>query len=198
MAGETLSYTELKNWYTTFNNVISNYGGNLSTKSVPSSGSKAVASNINNLFTAINEMANEEYLGTQSSLYSTDYTVVASGGKITRSSTTPISNTASKITQIKCRNKISYSCGTNNNGTNSDSYNYNGTCSSGSCSNGSCSYSTRMCGSKSSGNWSNGNNSNGSCSSGTNNNAANSDTSNSSGNQSNGTKIDILNANTSY
>lgn len=213
MAGETLSYTELKNWYTTFNNVISNYGGSLSTKTVPSSGSQAIPSNVNNLFTAINEMANETYLGTQPSLYSTDYTVVASGNKINRSSTTPVSSTASKITSIKCRNKISYSCGTHNSGTkscgnnssgthsngvNTDNYNWNGSNSNGYMQNGTIAGSTKQ----------NVLNSNG-----TKNNVANSDTLDSSGtkscgshscgtnsnvNKTNGSIIDILNANTSY
>lgn len=218
MAGETLSYTELKNWYTIFNNVISNYGGSLSTKTVPSSGSQAIPSNVNNLFTAINEMANETYLGTQPSLYSTDYTVVASGNKINRSSITPVSSTASKITSIKCRNKISYSCGTNSSGTQSCGTNSNGTNSDGTWgnvsksdgthNNGTLTQGTCVQGSKNINSYNSGSNPNGTKSygynsyldrsNGTNSNGTNSCGTNSNVNKTNGSIIDILNANTSY
>lgn len=208
MAGETLSYSELKNWYTIFNNTIANYGGSLTQKSVPASGSQATPSNINNLFTAINEMAEETYLGTQPSLYSTDYTVVSSGNKILRSSVTPINNTANKLSQIKCRNKISYSCGTNSCGNKSNGENSDGTWGNASCSKGTCSNGSKGCGScfqgsytriaYNSGSNSNGSNTNGYNSHSTRSNGTHGNGANNNTIKTNGSTIDILNANTSY
>lgn len=206
MAGESLSYTELKNWYDTFNTVISNYGGNIEQLIVPTQG-KAKPNDINNLLNKITELANEEYLGTQPSLYLTDYSVVSSGSKILRSSITPISNTASNLSSISCRNKISYSCGTNSCGNKSNGSDNCGTWGNGTCSNGTCSNGTKGYGA-------NTNNSqpticsSGTCSSGTRSNGYNSKSTkststktngvNSNSDKSNGAIYDILNANTSY
>lgn len=208
MAGETLSYSELKDWYNAFNSVITNYGGEIANLIIPSQ-DKASPSDVNNLLNKITELANEEYLGTQPSLYITDYSVVAQGDKIQRSAAIPINDTANNIVSIKCRNTVTYSCGkhnsgVNSNGTNTDGMKVNTLCSSG----------TQSSGTKGCGNLSQGGNakitynsglydygtksnlwnfqgwgcSSGTCNSGTNSNV----------NKTNGFIIDILNANTSY
>lgn len=197
MAGESLSYTELKNWYDTFNTVISNYGGDIEQLIVPTQ-DKAKPNDINNLLNKITELANEEYLSTQPTLYDTDYTITSKGEKIVRSTAaTPISNTATNILSIKCRNKIQFS---------------SGTCSSGKYSNGS--FSSGVWGNvgKSNGTKSNGQNTNAgktsACSNGTNSSGYNSYITRTNESNSHGTKTcgvcnsgtiaDILNANTSY
>lgn len=197
MAGESLSYTELKNWYDTFNTVISNYGGDIEQLIVPTQ-DKAKPNDINNLLNKITELANEEYLSTQPTLYDTDYTITSKGEKIVRSTAaTPISNTATNILSIKCRNKIQFS---------------SGACSSGKYSNGS--FSSGVWGNirKSNGTKSNGQDTNagktytcpnGTNSSGSNSNGTQTNESNSHGIKTcgvcnSGTIADILNANTSY
>lgn len=41
MAGEKLSYAEMKSWYDAFNDVITNYGGEITTLTPPAQGTKA-------------------------------------------------------------------------------------------------------------------------------------------------------------
>lgn len=209
MANESLSYAELKNWYDAFNTMISNYGGSISSLSIPAQNETAKATNVNNIYNKINEFLQDEYLQTQPSLYDSDYSIVSSGSTIKRTQSTPISNTASSITSIKCRNKVSYSCGTNGSGAQSSGTQSNGSNSSGTQTNGMDSEGTKVntrCSSGSNTNlWNfngwgcnfnfnhNGNNSNGTNSNGTNSNSNKSNTSKSSG-----AIYDILNANTSY
>lgn len=125
MAGEPLSLTELQGWYNAFNNIINNYsGGTITALTAPTEGAKALPSNINNLYGKINEFVNETYLGTQPSLYDTDYTIVSQGETITRTDATPIINTVANLSQIKCRNMSSYSHTTKSHGCNQTYYSY--------------------------------------------------------------------------
>ena len=62
--GSQVSYSDLKNWYDTFNNLSANYSDNISTLAVPASGSKTLASNLNNLHAKITEFRSDTYLGT--------------------------------------------------------------------------------------------------------------------------------------
>lgn len=168
MAGEKLSYAEIKNWYDTFNEVITNYGGEIATLTPPAQGAKAQPNDVNNIFNKIDEFIDDEYLGTQPTLYNTDYSIVQSGTKMIRSATTPISETVTNIAQIKCRNKITYSSGSNSNGFDTNQHKSYGSLSSGSHKNG----------------WHS--------------NEWNTNTWHGNGIFSCGTLIDILNANTSY
>lgn len=66
MAGESLSLSEVINWYEAFNNVISNYGGGLiSSITPPSLGDTAKASTINALYNTIDKFKSDEYLSTE-------------------------------------------------------------------------------------------------------------------------------------
>lgn len=167
MANEQLSYDELKSWYDAFNTMISKYGGDISELTIPADKSHTSASETNKIFNKIEEFTTDEYLKTQLTLYDTDYTLVAAGTKMIRSSLDPIATTATNISAIKCRNSA-----TNTNGYNGNGTNRNGTKGNGRKSNNSQTY-----------NWNvNGSHTNGS---------------DSNGAYQNGSKIDILNANTS-
>lgn len=123
MAGESLSLSELKDWYAKFDAVVKNYGGGaLSTLGVPDGGT-VVTSDINNLYNQITAFRNDTYFKTQPTLYATDYSIVSSGTTIIRNVVTPISTTITGIAKIKCRNDATNSSGTNSHGTNS-----HGTC----------------------------------------------------------------------
>lgn len=199
MAEESLNYSEIKNWYDVFNEVITKYGGNeIASLTPPEQGEKAQVADINNLYNKIDEFIADEYLGTQPTLYDTDYSIVSSGSLIMRTATTPISNTTSKLIEIQCRNKITYTSGTKSNGTKG-----NETCSNTECNKGTYScgsnglgqntrnantYGTRTCGTRSNGTRHNGYHGQGTKSNG----------SNANGDNSNGALIDIKNANTSY
>lgn len=209
MANESLSYAELKNWYDTFNTMISKYGGSISSLAVPGQDEKVQAVNINNIYNKIDEFLKDEYLKTQPSLYNNDYSIVSSGSIIQRTQSTPVSNTASNITSIKCRNKVSYNCGTYSSGTQSSGTQTSGTQSSGTQSNGMNSSGTKVNTRCTSGsntylwNFNGGGcnfnyHGNGSNSNGTNSNGNNSNVTKSNVTKSSGAIYDILNANTSY
>lgn len=199
MAGESLNYSEIKNWYDVFNEVITKYGGNeIASLTLPEQGGKAQPADINNLYNKISEFVADEYLGTQPTLYDTDYSVVSSGSLIIRTATTPISNTTSKLTEIQCRNKITYTSGTKSSGSHDNGSKSNTQCakgakSNGFNSNGNCTSGGRHFGACGKGQKSNGTNTNGYHGQGTHSNGANSN-----GDNSNGALIDIKNANTSY
>lgn len=137
MAGESLNYSEIKNWYDVFNEVITKYGGNeIASLTPPEQGGKAQPADINNLYNKISEFVADEYLGTQPTLYDTDYSVVSSGSLIIRTATTPISNTTSKLTEIQCRNKITYTSGAKSNGSHDNGTKSNTQCGKGACAKG--------------------------------------------------------------
>lgn len=199
MAGESLNYSEIKNWYDVFNEVITKYGGNeIASLTPPEQGGKAQPADINNLYNKISEFVADEYLGTQPTLYDTDYSVVSSGSLIIRTATTPISNTTSKLTEIQCRNKITYTSGAKSNGSHDNGTKSNTQCSKGNYSSGANglghntknanTYGTCTKGTKTNGTRTNGYHGQGTHSSGA----------NSNGDNSNGALIDIKNANTSY
>lgn len=209
MAGESLNYSEIKNWYDVFNEVITKYGGNeITSLTPPEQGGKAQPADINNLYNKISEFVADEYLGTQPTLYDTDYSVVSSGSLIIRTATTPISNTTSKLTEIQCRNKITYTSGAKSNGSHDNGTKSNTACGKGACSrgtktnvwrsNGSHSLGGKTSGSKSNGSHSNGSNGNGTNTNGYHGQGTHSNGANSNGDNSNGALIDIKNANTSY
>jgi hypothetical protein len=65
MAGEPLSLSELKDWYSAFNAVINNYsGGNISALPTPDGGA-AVPSDVNDLYSKIDAFKSETYLKTE-------------------------------------------------------------------------------------------------------------------------------------
>ena len=69
---DLILFSELQDWYNTWNSVITNYGGGLiSTLSVPSQGT-AKASDINLLYTKLSDFKNDEYLSTEPTLYNVE------------------------------------------------------------------------------------------------------------------------------
>ena len=215
MAGEPLSLEELKTWYTTFNTVITNYGGGtISTLPVPANQAKVLPTDVNNMYDKIQAMKNDEFLGTQN-FYST-FTKVAQGEIVERADATPIIETAQKIASIKCRNTTTFTNGyhshttkshTNkshtsqsngtqsanpkSNGNNGNQNNAHGTysgCSTNWCNNGLC-YWTQQ----SNGTYGQGTNTHGTHSHTANSHGANSHTA-----KSNETQKDILNIHTTY
>lgn len=62
--GNKALYSDLKNWYDTFNSLATNYSNNLTALTVPSSGSKISATNINNLHSRIAAFRSDKFLGT--------------------------------------------------------------------------------------------------------------------------------------
>ena len=199
MAGESLNYSEIKNWYDVFNEVITKYGGNeIASLTPPEQGGKAQPADINNLYNKISEFVADEYLGTQPTLYDTDYSVVSSGSLIIRTATTPISNTTSKLTEIQCRNKITYTSGAKSNGSHDNGTKSNTQCGKGTKGNGFKSNGNCTSGGRHFGACGKGQKGNGTCTSGYHGQGTKSNGDHSNGDNSNGTLIDIKNANTSY
>ena len=199
MAGESLNYSEIKNWYDVFNEVITKYGGNeIASLTPPEQGGKAQPADINNLYNKISEFVADEYLGTQPTLYDTDYSVVSSGSLIIRTATTPISNTTSKLTEIQCRNKITYTSGAKSNGSHGNGNKSNTQCGKGTKGNGFKSNGNCTSGGRHFGACGKGQKGNGTCTSGYHGQGTKSNGDHSNGDNSNGTLIDIKNANTSY
>lgn len=199
MAGESLNYSEIKNWYDVFNEVITKYGGNeIASLTPPEQGGKAQPADINNLYNKISEFVADEYLGTQPTLYDTDYSVVSSGSLIIRTATTPISNTTSKLTEIQCRNKITYTSGAKSNGSHDNGTKSNTQCGKGTKGNGFKSNGNCTSGGRNFGACGKGQKGNGTCTSGYHGQGTKSNGDHSNGDNSNGTLIDIKNANTSY
>lgn len=199
MAGESLNYSEIKNWYDVFNEVITKYGGNeIASLTPPEQGGKAQPADINNLYNKISEFVADEYLGTQPTLYDTDYSVISSGSLIIRTATIPISNTTSKLTEIQCRNKITYTSGAKSNGSHDNGTRSNTQCGKGTKGNGFKSNGNCTSGGRHFGACGKGQKGNGTCTSGYHGQGTKSNGDHSNGDNSNGTLIDIKNANTSY
>lgn len=116
MAGESLSLSELKGWYTSFNNVIKAYGGGAIAALSTPDGGVVVPADINNLYSKITEFKNDTYFKTQPSLYPSSYTNVTSGSKVSRSAITPITTAITGINKIKCRNNATNNYGTHTHG----------------------------------------------------------------------------------
>jgi hypothetical protein len=53
--GSTALYSDMKNWYDVFNNLASKFSNGISTLTVPASGSKISATDVNNLNNKIKE-----------------------------------------------------------------------------------------------------------------------------------------------
>ena len=62
--GYTVLYSDLQSFYTTFNNFINTYGGNITTLTVPTANKIVEATDINNLNEKVNEFKSETYLST--------------------------------------------------------------------------------------------------------------------------------------
>lgn len=153
MAGESLSLSELRDWYSKFDAVVKNYGGGaLSELGVPDGGT-VVTSDINNLYNQITAFRKDTYFKTEPTLYPTDYSIIGSGTLISRNVVTPITTTIAGISQIKCRNQATNTSGINSNGTQSSGTNSSGTNSSGICGSGTCGSGTCGSGTCSSGGY---------------------------------------------
>ena len=158
--GSKALHSDIQNWYTVFNNLASNYSSGITTLTVPSSGAKITAAQINNLHAKIKAFQSDYYLGTQAAWWPTGTNAV-SGSHIKPTNLSAIINTVSNASKVKCKNIANY---------------INGDCPNGPCNNGSknntCIYGTRQIGPNSSactsGSMSNGAcNPKGTCTSGT-------------------------------
>lgn len=133
--GSKALYSDVKNWYTVFNNLASNYSNGITTLTVPSSGAKITATQINNLHDKIDAFRNDYYLGTVSS-YWPQGTDATKGEKITPTGISSILATISNASKVVCKNLATNLSGAYPNGNHSS-----GTCSSqcspyGSCTSG--------------------------------------------------------------
>lgn len=139
--GSPIQDEDLKSWYTSLNNIISNYGGDIAQLTVPGDNEKAVTAHVNNFFNKMTEMKADEYLGSVTSIYPT-YSIVNSGSLIQSNIGTVLASATSDtyLGQIKCRNKA-----TNSNASNQHGANQHTTCGSSTCGSGRCGSST--CGS---------------------------------------------------
>lgn len=119
-SGNKMSATDIQNLYTELNEVITNYGGNITTLTQPTAGEKVDNADINDLITKINTMKADTYLGTESDLYLT-YTVINEGTKIVPNTTTTNLSTTilTNLQKIKCRNSANNSNTQKTHGTNS-------------------------------------------------------------------------------
>lgn len=116
----------MKNWYDVFNNLATNYSNNLSTLSVPSSGSKISATNVNNLHSKIQEFRSDKFLGTQVSFWPTG-TNVTVGSPIKPAQINSIITVVNNAGKIKCRNEATNSSSSQTNGSYSSGLNSYGT-----------------------------------------------------------------------
>lgn len=111
--GDKASYTnDIKNWYTVFNSIISTDNFGIATLTVPSSGSKIQATQINALVDKVTEFRNNNYLKTQLSWFPAGSKVTAGVTKITPSNTTFINTVISNASKVKCANTATKTCGT--------------------------------------------------------------------------------------
>lgn len=116
--GDLALYSDMQYWYNTLNTILTNYGGNLGTLSVPAQ-DKIDASDINTLKNKIDAMQQDEYLGSVSSMYTT-YNVVNQGTLITATTSTQYNTVINNLNNtIKCRNIATNSNTTKSHGTNS-------------------------------------------------------------------------------
>lgn len=188
--GDKAAYSDVKNWYDTFNNLASNYSNGIGTLAVPSAGARINASDINNLHSKINSFRSDAYLGTQAGWWPTG-TNVSAGAQITNGSLSSILTTVSNASRVKCRNTATNSKGAQSNGTRN-----NGACEWGTWENvdkscGGHGYGRKSNGRRSSGYHWNGDRGNGVWGNVSQSNGANGDGTNSHGNHSSGTVIDI-------
>ena len=129
--GSSALYSDMQYWYNTLNTILTNYGGSLGTLTVPSQ-DKIDASDINTLKTKIDNMKQDEYLGSVSSMYTT-YSVVSQGTLITATTANQYTTLVDNLKNtIKCRNLATNSNTTKSHGTNSHVDKTNSTYSHGS------------------------------------------------------------------
>lgn len=104
-----------------------------------------MASHINNLAAIISAFQEDSILGKDTTVVYKTIDTVSDGQFIQRSSADQVVAGGNVLSVIQCRNKITYSNGSNSNGSNgndsnSNGSNGNGSNSNGSNSNGTCSY----------------------------------------------------------
>lgn len=136
--GSKATYSgDVQEWYTIFNNIINTDNFGISALTVPDSGSKILATHINDLVDKVSEFRNNEYLSTQISWFPVGTKVTAGVTKITPSSTTFIDTVISNATKIKCANTATKTCGTHSStcgsGSKGSGIKSDGTHSSGIC-----------------------------------------------------------------
>lgn len=171
--GDRVDYSDLNNWYTTFNNLARNYTNGVSTIAKPSSDAPVLASDVNNLHGLIKKFKTDYYLGSQSAMWPA-YTNVTVGNPVQAINLNAIIGTYSNASRVKCKNNATNNKGrhdstcprgtnssTCNNGTNNDGTMYNGsstpttnrrgTCRRGMYNAGTCQSGRNSCGTKGSG-----------------------------------------------
>lgn len=128
--GDKAAYSDVKNWYDTFNNLARNYSNGIGTLTVPSAGARISASDINNLHSKINSFRSDAYLGTQAGWWPTG-TNVGTGALISSGSLSSILTAVSNASRVKCKNTA-----TNAKGAHNNEVHWNENCSNGKWENG--------------------------------------------------------------
>lgn len=111
--GSLASYSDLANYYNTFNNFIATYGGNITQLTIPSQNKKIEASDVNNLDGKITEFQSETYLSTQASWWVNANVTV--GDLIQAIDWDNVNTTVTNMARVQCRN-----ISTNNKGNNGE------------------------------------------------------------------------------
>lgn len=181
-----MKVSEINNWYTRINKVLTKHGlVNLTNPGLVSKTTKISATVLNNIQAGINAQKYDEYLGTLT--YGT-MTTQTKGQKASQTAYNQIETNVKELETAICRNKITYSNGPCTNGSNDYLNHNNGDLVNGSKSNGS----------RSNGSLGNGTNSNGKNSTSTNSYGSFGNGGDSKGTKSNGGKSDGSYSNGSY
>lgn len=105
LSGEKAQKADIDTWYNNLNNIIKNFGGSISQLTTLTNDKKIAADDINNYFKKMDEMKQDNYLGSDQSIYPI-YSLIENGSKII-TQTAQIADSATNSTylgQVKCRN----------------------------------------------------------------------------------------------
>lgn len=161
-AGSEILQADIASIYNSFNTFIANYGGSITSLSVPSQNTTIYATALNNLNTKVNEFKSDTYLGTQSAWWIAANNA-AIGDLIEASDLTNINTTIGNFSKVKCRNDAFNSHSTNSHSSKADGKNSYSNNSNGSNSHSQKSNGQNYNSAQGNGSHSNGSNSNGSC-----------------------------------
>ena len=132
---QLVEYSDLSDYYTSFNTFIQNYtNGTISTVVLPPIDSNVQPSDLTNLNTKIDSFQSDEFLGTESSLWIKATPPPTVGGLLLATTWENIKTTVTNMGLVQCRNRANNTYGTV--ACNPQSCGGQGTCSK-TCSNGS-------------------------------------------------------------
>lgn len=108
--GNKALLSDIKSWYTTFNNLASKYSNGIASLTAPAADSSITAAQINNLHAKITSFRSDKYLGTKAAWWPTGTNAVK-GNPIKPSNLTAILGVVSNATKVKCKNTANNSYG---------------------------------------------------------------------------------------